>query len=93
MNLSEHHIEDFIRKHKNDFDNDNLNDDHEKKFMNKLYKRFKRIVSIVPYLIRVFIITIIVFVISLWLWNSYIRKDRHDITLKQKIENILTLKK
>ena len=29
-----------------------------------------------------------IFIVSICIWNQYIRKDRHEVTLKQKIENI-----
>lgn len=86
-------IEDFIRDHKDEFNTQFVDERHEDKFLVKLSRRFKKIISIVPYLIRVFIVAIIVFTASIYVWNSYLRKDRHEITLKQKIENIVILKK
>jgi hypothetical protein len=93
MKWSEDELEYFIRKHREEFDKYNANNYHEEKFLSKLSKRFKKFISIVPYLIRVFIITFIIFVASIWIWNSYLRKDRHEVTLKQKIENVINLKK
>ena len=69
-----------------------LSETHEQKFLKKLSIRFKKIINIVPYLIRLSIGWIIIAIISIWLWNSYIRKDRDFITFKQKIER-LTFKK
>ena len=48
--------------------------------------------SILPYLIRVAIVTVIIFVASIIIWNNYIRKDRHEVTLKEKIVNVFTTK-
>lgn len=93
MRRGDDFIEIFIREHKNEFDEQFDNNLHEEKFLSKLSKRFKKFISIIPYLIRVFIITIIIFALSIWVWNSYIRKDRHEITFKQKIENIVKFKK
>jgi hypothetical protein len=93
MVWNEDNIEIFIKEYKDHFDKCDPSTYHESKFINKLIKKFKKFISIVPYLIRVFIVTIIVFVVSIWVWNSYIRKDRHEVTLKQKIENIITFKK
>lgn len=42
--------------------------------------------------IRVSIATVIIFIVSFWIWNGYIRKDRHEITLKHKIQNVWHLK-
>jgi hypothetical protein len=90
---TEDEIEQFIRDNRDRFNIATVTNRHEDKFLVKLSKRFKKIVSIIPHLVKVAIATIIVFIISIWAWNSYIRKDRHEITLKQKIENIVTFKK
>jgi hypothetical protein len=90
---TEDEIEQFIRDNRDRFNIATVTNRHEDKFLVKLSKRFKKIVSIIPHLVKVAIVTIIIFIISIWAWNSYIRKDRHEITLKQKIENIVTFKK
>lgn len=92
MDWNEKNLEEFIRTHKSEFDRYNANDFHEERFLAKLARKFKKFISIVPYLIRVFIVTIIIFVVSIWAWNEFIRKDRHEVTLKQKITNIITIK-
>lgn len=89
MNWTEENIEIFIKQNKDRFDKYDPSSYHENRFIHKLYKKFKKIVSIVPHLTRLIIITIITFIFSIWLWNSYIRKDRHEISLKQKIENVI----
>ena len=91
--LTEDNIEQFICDNRERFDTYDPSTYHNNKFLVKLYNKFKKIISIVPYLIRVFIVTIIIFVISIWAWNSWIRKDRYEITLKQKIEQIIHFKK
>jgi hypothetical protein len=58
-----------------------------------LHDKFKKLVSIVPYLVRVGIVTIGIFAISIWLWHSYIRHDKRVVVAKQKIENVIHLKK
>jgi len=88
MDWTEEELEKFIRENRDRFDQYHLVGSHESKFMLKLARRFKKIISIVPYLVRVAIATIIIFAVSIWTWNEYIRKDRHEVTLKQKIENI-----
>jgi hypothetical protein len=93
MKWTDEQIEQFIKDNRDRFNLVPVSDRHEDRFLSKLTKRFRKIVSIVPYLVKVAITTIIVFIVSFWLWNSYIRKDRHEITLKQKIENIITFKK
>ena len=78
-------IEKFIRDNRDAFRDDVPADDHMDKFLGKLNTRIKHFISIVPYLIRVSIATIIIFSASLIIWNNYIRKDRHVIALRDKI--------
>lgn len=92
MNLTEDNIEEFIRKNKDKFDGYYVDNHHEERFLQKLSRRFKKFISIVPYLIRVLIMTIIIFFASVIIWNNYIRKDRHEITLKEKLINVITIK-
>jgi len=81
-------LEKMIWENRSMFDNETPPENHEEKFLFKLKLKFKELVSIVPYLIRVAIVTVIVFVASIIVWNNCIRKDRHEVTLKQKIENV-----
>jgi hypothetical protein len=87
--LSEKNIENFIRKNKDIFGDYRLPDNHVERFMYKLNRRIRNIISIVPYLIRVAIATIVIFSASIIIWNNYIRKDRHEITLRNKISLIV----
>jgi hypothetical protein len=87
--LSEKNIENFIRKNKDIFGDYRLPDNHVERFMYKLNRRIRNIISIVPYLIRVSIVTIVIFTASIIIWNNYIRKDRHEITLRNKISLIV----
>jgi hypothetical protein len=83
--LNEKNIENFIRKNKDKFGDYRLPDNHLEIFMNKLNRRIRNIISIVPYLIKVTIATLIIFAASIIIWNNYLRKDRHEITLRNKI--------
>jgi hypothetical protein len=85
-NISEDELEKFIIENKDKFDRYSPKKGSEDRFLVKLIDRFKKIISIVPHLVRVSIATVIIFIVSIWAWNSYIRKDRHEVTLKQKIE-------
>jgi hypothetical protein len=82
-------IEKFIRENMDKFDVDHPNDSHMEKFLNKLNNKIKHIISIVPYLIRVAVVTVIIFTASILIWNNYIRKDRHEISLKNKITSVI----
>jgi len=90
--INEKNIENFIRKNKDIFGDYRLPDNHLERFMYKLNNRIRNIISIVPYLIKVTIATIIIFAASIIIWNNYIRKDRHDITLRNKISLIVSKK-
>lgn len=88
--FNEEDIEIFIRKNKNDFEVYVPPENHMDKFLLKLNLRIKHIVSIVPYLIKASIVTIIIFIASILIWNNYIRKDRDEISLKNKITSVTT---
>ena len=89
MKWTEDNIEIFIRENKDKFIISDPSTYHTDHFLIKLHKRFKKLISIVPYLVQVFFVWICVALLSTWLWNSYLRKDRNEITLKQKIEGII----
>ena len=82
-------IEKFIRENRDKFGVDQPHDNHMEKFLTKLNNKILHIISIVPYLIRVAIVTVLIFTASLLIWNNYIRKDRHEITLRNKITSVI----
>ena len=85
-NWTDEELEKFIRDNK-----DALVDGcrpvvgHEIKFMTKLKLRVKSIVDITPYLVKVAIVTVIIFVASALIWYNFIRKDKN----KPVYENIV----
>lgn len=83
--LEEDILAKFIRENKEKFDVYRPPDNHLEKFLLKITFRIRHIVSIVPYLIRVAVVAAIIFLSSVIVWNNYIRQDRHEITLKNKI--------
>ena len=87
--LNEDSIENFIRDNKDKFGVYRPPDNHLEKFLFKLNCRIREIISIVPYLIRVAVVTVIIFIASIAIWNNFIRKDRHEITLKNKISLVI----
>jgi hypothetical protein len=89
VKLNEDTIEKFIRENKDKFGIYRPPDSHLEKFLFKLNYRLRRIISIVPYLIRVTIATIIIFLASILIWNNYIRKDRHEVTIRNKISLVI----
>jgi hypothetical protein len=82
-------IERFIRENRDKFGVDHPPDNHMEKFLFRLNCRFRDIINIVPYLIRAAIFTILIFIGSIMIWNNYMRKDRHEITLGNKISLII----
>lgn len=81
----EDRIEKFIRENRDEFSASAPPDNHLDKFLFRLNRRIRHMISIVPYLIRVAVATIIIFTASVIVWNNFIRKDRNAITLKDKI--------
>jgi hypothetical protein len=45
--------------------------------------------NIVPYLIRLAVATVIIFIASIIIWNNYIRKDRNEVILGAKISMVI----
>ena len=58
---------------------------HEIKFMTKLQLRVKSFIDLTPYLVKVAIVTVIIFVASSLIWYSFFRIDKN----KPIIENIV----
>ncbi len=84
-NLSEmKNIEDIIRSNKDFFDEAEPSQGHLERFNRKLEimfgaKTIKR--SIVPYLLRAAVVTLLLTLSSLWTWDHFIRSDRNRMTL------------
>jgi hypothetical protein len=77
-------IEDIIRNNKEFFESAEPSDGHFERFSRKLEIRFgektiKR--SIVPYLLKAAVVTLLVTLSSLWTWDHFIRSDRNRMTL------------
>jgi hypothetical protein len=87
--FNEDTIETFIRKNKEKFCVYHPSESHLERFLFKTKYRIRHFISIVPYLIRAAIATVIIFIASIIIWNNYIRKDRHEITLKNKISLVI----
>ena len=86
---SEDPIEKFIRENKDEFGASNPPENHMGKFLFKLNRRIRHIISIAPYLVKVAVVTILIFTASIIIWNNFLRRDREVLTLKYKITIIL----
>jgi hypothetical protein len=89
VKLNEDSIESFIRSNKDKFGVYRPPDNHAEKFLFKLNYQIRKIISIVPYLIRVAVATIIIFIASISVWDNFLRKDRNEITLRNKISLVI----
>jgi len=90
MNFTEEEIEQFIREHKDEFEKYFPEPNHEQHFLIKLVNRFKKIISIVPYLVKVGIVTILIFTGSYFTWRNYICPPLTHVSLKYwKYEHVM----
>jgi hypothetical protein len=79
-------LEDIIRSNKDFFEDAEPSAGHLERFNRKLEKRFqvatvKR--SIVPYLLKAAVVTLLITLSSLWTWDHFIRPANNRMTLGQ----------
>jgi hypothetical protein len=77
-------IEDIIRKNKEFFEDREPSEGHFERFNRKLEIRFQTNAptrSIVPYLLRAAVVTLLVTLSSLWTWDHFIRPGNSRMTL------------
>lgn len=82
-------IEKFIRENKDEFGDNTPPGNHMGKFLVKLNRRIRHLISIAPYLVKVAVATILIFTASIIIWNNFLRRDREILTLKYKITLVL----
>lgn len=84
----EEELEKFIRENKDKFDTYNPEPDHSQLFLSKLFKKFKEVISIVPYLVKVGIATILIFILSFAVWRIFLSPPLTRVSLKYwKVEH------
>jgi len=79
-------IEEVVKNNRNFWDNQEPEEGHFERFSVKLeLRRQARSVkrSIVPYLLRAAVVTLLVTLSSLWTWDHFIRPDSRRMTLGQ----------
>jgi hypothetical protein len=87
-NREEEELEKFIRDNKDKFDVYQPEPNHDQHFLNRLINKFKEVINIVPYLVKVGITTILIFILSFLLWRTYICPPLSRISLKYwKVEH------
>jgi hypothetical protein len=81
-NWKEEELEKFIRDNKDKFNVYQPESDHNQHFLNKLFNKFKEVINIVPYLVKVGIGTILIFILSFLVWRTYICPPLTRISFK-----------
>jgi hypothetical protein len=79
-------LEDIIRENKDFFEDAEPSNGHFERFERQLEKRFGVVTpkrSIVPYLLRAAVVTLLVTLSSLWTWDHFIRPGNSRMTLGQ----------
>ena len=84
----EEELEKFIRENKDKFDTYQPEPDHSQLFLQKLFKKFKEVISIVPYLVKVGIATMLIFILSFFVWRLFLSPPLTRVSLKYwKVEH------
>jgi len=87
-NWKEDELEKFIRNNKDKFEVYQPDPNHDQHFLNKLIKKFKEVINIVPYLAKVGVATILIFALSFLIWRTYICPPLSRISFKYwKVEH------
>jgi hypothetical protein len=92
-NWNEEKLTEFIKENRDLILKGKPTDAHEIKFMAKLQLRVRHFIDLTPYLVKVAIVTVIIFVASFLVWNSFIRKDKTKPIYKNIIEQFESKKK
>ncbi len=84
----EDQLEKFIRDNKDKFDIYHPDPAHNQHFLKKLLNKFREVISIVPYLVKVGIATILIFALSFLIWKIYICPPLTRVSFKYwKVEH------
>jgi hypothetical protein len=83
---TEEDLEKFIKENRDKLIKSKPTAAHEIKFMTKLQLRVKSFIDLTPYLVKVAIVTIIVFLCSMFVWYSFMRPDKNKPIIKNIIE-------
>ena len=87
-NWDEDELEKFIRDNKDKFDKYAPDQDHAQHFLKRLTNKFKEVIDIMPYLVKVGIVTILIFIISFFVWKAYLCPPLTHISFKYwKVEH------
>lgn len=68
----EDELEKFIRENKDKFEKYPPDKNHAQHFLKRLTNKFKEVIDIMPYLAKLGVVTILIFIISFFLWKTYL---------------------
>ena len=89
MDWTEDTLEKFVKDHKDEFDKYDPEPNHNEHFLIKFFNKFKKIISIVPHIIKVGIVTIIIFIASFIVWRNYICPPLTHVSMRYwKVEHL-----
>jgi hypothetical protein len=87
-NWDEGELEKFIRENKDKFNKYPPHQDHAQHFLRKLTRKFKEVIDIMPYLAKAGIVTLLIFIISFFLWKAYLCPPLTRVSIKYwKVEH------
>ena len=87
-NLDEEELEEFIRKNKDKFNTYQPEPSHNELFLKKLLRKVREVISIVPYLLKVGVATVLIFILSFIVWRFYLSPPLTRVSLKYwKVEH------
>lgn len=78
-------IDEIIRENKDFFEAAEPSEGHLERFNRKLEMKFQKTAvkrSIVPYLLKAAVVTLLITLSSLWTWDHFLRPDRNRMALK-----------
>jgi hypothetical protein len=78
----EDELEKFIKSNKSKFDVYQPEPGHQQLFLKKLLNKFREVISIVPYLVKVGVATVLIFALSFLVWRMFICPPLTHISLK-----------
>jgi hypothetical protein len=78
----EEELEKFIRANKDKFDINEPESEHNQHFFNKLINKFKAVINIVPYLVKLGLATLLIFIFSFLIWKTWLCPPLTSISMK-----------
>jgi hypothetical protein len=83
---NEEELDKFIKENRDLILRGKPKEGHEIKFLTRLQLKARHYVDITPYLVKVGIITVVVFILSVYVWYSFLRVDESKSIIQNIIE-------